>query len=896
VTGAWVGRADTERAIRAALASDDCRAVFIVAETGLGASSLLARISADTGHFRSVLRVQGSPSLSTVPYGVLAPYLVQLGVADVSSPVAVLRTLWAHLGTDGADAGTGPDPAASVGLILVDDAQAVDEATAEMITELVQAGWAKVVAACKPRPGIPQPMLRLWHQGAAERFDLLPLTGEESHELCTALLGGHVPDETSDAFRHASGGNPLVLKLLVQEALNSDALTNHNGIWLLSEDGPTPSPDLADVVRRQLMRTSHAGREALNLVALAEPVAVELVEELAGPDAVDELLEQQLVALTNDAGGAGLRLLSPAYGEVLRRLVPAARSLQLHQLLVSRLEEEPRTPEALLRMVTWALDCGARVPETQLLRAAVLACKLFQNNLALRIGAAIHDPDLKVEAAAVLARANFNLGRYRAAEALLERDIEPGLHLTPMLFRFLLRAVTRAAIGQSAAGLIRDGQALRRAGQVLGGQNPATEKRVATATSRMAALLDLLVLSLQGKYPQMSPIIEELLHGAPEDGEQDPPVILALTLALQAEQLCALGKPEAGYLAARTALEMGQPPESDVFFLPEFILVRQLSCSLSAGHWDQATAPLTGYAVAQGPEVVTFSGSSHLTFGMIAIRQGRFGNAVDILVPGVEALRHSDPQQLYGLCSAMAFYAAAVEGRQEEARRLEQDYQSRATAGMQLAALHAEAFASAGRGVLDRDGSGQADLLACAERAAAQGAALVELHALDLAIGLGDRSRLERYNEVAAHVEGPWAAALATYGHALLAGGGAAYLAAGEDLLAAGLAGRAAEAFSAALSRIEKGRNREATTAARNGLARSQALLGLAPVDPHADGKPRLTEREQTIVHLAAQGRTDREIAARLHISVRTVEGHLYRCYAKLGVSGREGLPDALGL
>ena len=38
---------------------------------------------------------------------------------------------------------------------------------------------------------------------------------------------------------------------------------------------------------------------------------------------------------------------------------------------------------------------------------------------------------------------------------------------------------------------------------------------------------------------------------------------------------------------------------------------------------------------------------------------------------------------------------------------------------------------------------------------------------------------------------------------------------------------------------------------------------------------------------LAAQGLSDREIATRLHISPRTVQNHLQRCYDKLGVHNR---------
>lgn len=47
--------------------------------------------------------------------------------------------------------------------------------------------------------------------------------------------------------------------------------------------------------------------------------------------------------------------------------------------------------------------------------------------------------------------------------------------------------------------------------------------------------------------------------------------------------------------------------------------------------------------------------------------------------------------------------------------------------------------------------------------------------------------------------------------------------------------------------------------------------------------------REKEILHLVASDLTDREIAAQLRISVRTVESHLRNIYIKLGVKGRTG-------
>jgi len=63
---------------------------------------------------------------------------------------------------------------------------------------------------------------------------------------------------------------------------------------------------------------------------------------------------------------------------------------------------------------------------------------------------------------------------------------------------------------------------------------------------------------------------------------------------------------------------------------------------------------------------------------------------------------------------------------------------------------------------------------------------------------------------------------------------------------------------------------------------RTPALSGLAP-DP-------LTRREREVALQAARGLTSAEIARRLTLSIRTVENHLQRGYAKLGVANREEL------
>jgi DNA-binding NarL/FixJ family response regulator len=51
-----------------------------------------------------------------------------------------------------------------------------------------------------------------------------------------------------------------------------------------------------------------------------------------------------------------------------------------------------------------------------------------------------------------------------------------------------------------------------------------------------------------------------------------------------------------------------------------------------------------------------------------------------------------------------------------------------------------------------------------------------------------------------------------------------------------------------------------------------------------------LTSREREIALLAHGGRSNREIADQLHLSVRTVENHMSRALRKLGFRDRSGL------
>ena len=69
---------------------------------------------------------------------------------------------------------------------------------------------------------------------------------------------------------------------------------------------------------------------------------------------------------------------------------------------------------------------------------------------------------------------------------------------------------------------------------------------------------------------------------------------------------------------------------------------------------------------------------------------------------------------------------------------------------------------------------------------------------------------------------------------------------------------------------------------------------GARPRRPWRTGVDALTPSELRVARLAADGRSNREIAGELYVTLKAIEGHLARAYAKLGIDGRGQLADAL--
>ena len=79
--------------------------------------------------------------------------------------------------------------------------------------------------------------------------------------------------------------------------------------------------------------------------------------------------------------------------------------------------------------------------------------------------------------------------------------------------------------------------------------------------------------------------------------------------------------------------------------------------------------------------------------------------------------------------------------------------------------------------------------------------------------------------------------------------------------------------------------------------ARAEAVAaGARPRRPHLRGVHSLTPSELRVARLAAEGRSNREIAQALFITAKTVADHLGSSYSKLDITSRQQLTTALEL
>ncbi|HEY4409829.1 MAG TPA: helix-turn-helix transcriptional regulator, partial [Acidimicrobiia bacterium] len=155
---------------------------------------------------------------------------------------------------------------------------------------------------------------------------------------------------------------------------------------------------------------------------------------------------------------------------------------------------------------------------------------------------------------------------------------------------------------------------------------------------------------------------------------------------------------------------------------------------------------------------------------------------------------------------------------------------------------------------------------------------------------------VHRLTALATGIEGELAPARAAHVQALarrspeeLEAASAAFEGMGADLLGAEAAADAAVAWR------RRGDTRAVAAAERRAALLKERCEGAnTPALQAIATRARLTPAEWDAAHLAAAGRSNKEIAETLFVSVRTIENRLQHVYGKLGVTGRAELAEAL--
>ncbi|WP_026551113.1 AAA family ATPase [Arthrobacter sp. H20] len=875
-----VGRQSLVSDIVGTLTATPALGVLVVGDPGLGKTALSRAIADALAEDVTVVQISAQRSLRKVPFGALAPYLTELTVADAGSPIAIYRGLTKHLGE--------PKAGAPAPLFIVDDAHDLDDSTSILLAQLIATRRAQVLVLARSTPGPPSEFLSLWHDGMLLRYDLGPLNREEIHELCVRELGSEVLSNVSALLSKTSRGNPMFLLALLHPDARSKYLVQRNGVWCLSGERPEIDLRLTDLIKGQLRGRSPAELDALETVALAEPVAMNVLRENCDSHAVDTLVADQLLALTIGPDRR-VALAHPLYGEVIRAQVPVGRSLTIRRRLLKLSEEQTESIEGFLRWVSWGLDCGAVLDDATLLKAAIVANRLYDPAFALRAARVVQTPVLKSRALVEIAHARVTRGDFAYARELVDEAFlncdSLRIAKEATLLSIDLRMIAGANSGEIQNDVNRWTKTINRIEQQRDGASSSSVR-----LSRMGCrLLSCFVLNLDGRFSES----EKLLREINDESDGTDETRLA-ALALLGEALGSTGRPLEGAAVTKEALTI--IAENGHRFLRHqgFVITRHGMCLIRAGRWKEISNLLVAYSQAASGGMAFFGGILEYFEGIVALRQGRMRTARKRLMLAVEGFRESDVAQLLTMATGMAAYACSMAGDNAGAQQYSTEFAALPPHGSLQARLQGRIHVVSADAKLRGSTASISELRRIAEHADSAGMSTLSATAYELAVRLGDSSSLAPLSRITSEFDGNDGAIVSAMAAAMLAKDATALEAAAQQAQNGDYFLIAAECLGMAINLLSQHgqtqRSRALQPILNTVVEKLEGLHGQQFSESQSVTK--LTQREQDIVSLASQGHSNRDIAELHGVSVRTVEGHLYRIFAKLGISRREDLQD----
>ncbi len=841
-------------AIRATLIGRQTGGVVLVGAAGVGKTTLARSV---TESLRSEVHwVACTQSSRTIPLGVFAH---QVRPSTSRDPIALLASAREALITQ------------EDTVIGVDDAHLLDQLSATMLHQIALDRAGHILATVRSGEAVPDAVTSLWKDGHLLRVELQPFTKGQSIALVEAVLGGTLEGLSADVMWESSGGNPLFLRHLVEGAVDAGTLTKVRGVWQLRGATVVPS-GLAALLENRL---DHAGSDvvdALKLLALCEPLDIDALCELAGEDAVDAAEVRGLIRIVQDGVQINARFSHPLFAEVVRRRVGTASARKLRGRIVKALRDrELDTAAGRLRMAQLYVDSDQAV-DTDLLNAAAKDAH-FLNDLPLaeRLARAALERGGGLLAAGLLSGALMWQGHPVQAEEILARfDPENldewqlvvwGMGRLPILFLYM-DDVGRA---HQVLALLRDRvqhPSLKLVVEAMGSVMAVHENKVAEGLAAaehvladphapkqaidFAAFSAGLAMSVVGRGNEFEPIAARCRAGQkPTEG-----IVRASVRYCEVVALTFIGEVD---LADKRAAEYA-----------EFL----------------STGQFAGWAAAT------------IAAGHVAASRGKFPDVVSSIEQALAALGAEGPRPWQFSARVLLVKAYAALGRTEEAERVLADAEER---GGRCVALYCPQLMIAKSWLAAAQGSDRGALelaRAAADAAHQSGQHAVEAEALHHAARFGDRTVAERLATLAEHVNGCAVGLQARHAAAVAAADGQALDAVSADFEEAGLLLSAADAAAQAAPLHDRAGQRRGSLESGVRALRLATQCGgaVTPASRSAARPLPVTSREREIAALVAAGRSNREIAEQLHVSVRTVEGHVYRACFKLDAADRDEL------
>jgi DNA-binding CsgD family transcriptional regulator len=893
-------------------------ALFIVGEPGLGKTTSLEHASALARVDHCVGLGFGEVMETSLPFGLLTQALEALGGRDVllgDSPPGVgdgraarFYAVWRWL----------EDLATAAPILLgLDDVHWADPDSLALLTFLCRRIGAlpvAVVATLRPwPPAALEVCLGLAHDGLAGCQRLTPLSEQASVELLSARLGRAVDDRLANTAWQISAGNPLLLEQLAQAVGREEQL-------------PAFDDGRAAVSTEGLLLTRFAGlppaglRAARAASVLGIRFRPELATVIAGLDereaelALDALCRSGLVTPTGaSVGHATVGFVHPLFRQALYDDLPPPVRARLHarafatlcargmdseaaeHALRADLTGDPDAVAVLERVGRAALGAGALATAAEYLQAAV------------RLAGDRADPDLLL----VLGEALLTGGRTGEAVTVYERLLaRPEALITErgVALRMLGRA--QFALGAYQAAATRFAQAAELTAE-------------SDSAQAIEALLDDALASWVTAGPARS---LPLVVRARELGRDAAPALRRRTTVAWA-YIALLAGDDSGVVASEAAVrELEADPlaqMSDLSWTWSTLLTYSHMAIVAERHIDAARVLPTALETAERIDAVEAIASLCVVSARFCHHVGRLQEALGY------ARRAAGLTEFVPMVSSYAGIAQVTLlyelGHTEESdawfARIEPQAHARgeALALLILWTTRARRLFDEGQIIeackvyarieelCERAGIGHPCVWPWARHAITSYLANDRPEDAHRVIGWleSNTNRLSsRWPRIAAatgraaltEAAGELEAAEAHYGVALslheevelpleyvetLLGYGAFLRRRGRLIQARAVL---AEALGLA----------EGYGAGRlTGRARDELVVAGGRRHRARDALPVLTAQEARVARLAAAGLSNNDIAAQLHLSVRTVEYHLRQVYTKLGISSRRQLMTA---